>query len=83
MVKGCKIILNPLPKTVAIDSTTVPSAASGDNATEQPQGRKVKFAAEDEVAPAESTPVITNPSEERRAELRKTRAQLLLDALES
>lgn len=86
MIKGCKIILNPTPKVIAIPVPAEPSTTfdPSTNANE-PKGKKVKFSTEAEVAPPSTSERSTavDAAEEARLELRKARARVLLDALQS
>lgn len=80
-MKGCKIILNPTPQVVAVP---VPNEVAAGDGAAAGTGRKVKFAsAEESTEEATATAAPIDPAEERRAEIRQTRARLLLNALET
>jgi len=80
IIKGCQIILNPLPP--ATESPVVAADGNAEGTATATPSRKVKFAESEPAAEASKVDVATDPAEARRIEVRRARAVLLRDALQ-
>ena len=80
IIKGCQILLNPLPTpttTISSDSATSANPPTNDDA---PSPRKVTFS-EPLATPTSDGPI--DQAEMHRIQVRRTRAKILHDALSS